>query len=67
MIAKVDREDSRWIRCGKCGHRLMKVLNGKCAGKIIIETKCHSCKEVNVITERLIKGSDLGLQTVSET
>lgn len=45
-IAKID--GSSWIVCGKCGHKLGKVLDGHQNNySISIEIKCHSCKEFN--------------------
>lgn len=47
-IAKIERD--KWCRCGKCGHKLFKVLDDKIYGDVpFIEVKCHSCKEINVV------------------
>ena len=42
--------DGGWIRCGKCGHKLGKIV-GSGAGNpaLALEIKCHSCKEINLI------------------
>jgi phage FluMu protein Com len=45
MIAK---EGNNWIRCGKCGHKLGRIIGaGYCDPAPILEIKCHSCKEIN--------------------
>lgn len=36
-----------WLRCKNCGHKLLKVVDSNGAQ---IETKCHSCKTINIIT-----------------
>ena len=57
-----ERRASNWARCPKCGHKLFKILDTDStiiemslpsADKIrglradsILETKCHSCKEI---------------------
>ena len=49
MNAKID--ENKWIRCGKCGHKLGKAVglwNDRMAMPAI-ETKCHSCKSLNYI------------------
>lgn len=35
-----------WIYCKNCGHKLLKLMDG---GGTHIETKCHSCKNINEI------------------
>lgn len=40
--------NDNWIRCKKCGHKLMKVIDAK-AGDTIIEIKCSSCKAITSI------------------
>ena len=42
-----NKQEVRWIRCKKCGHKLMKVLDN--ANKTTIEIKCSSCKAITVI------------------
>lgn len=34
----------KWIRCPKCGHKLMKVLGT--TSNTLIEIKCSSCKAI---------------------
>lgn len=50
MIARID---NNWIRCSGCGHKLGRLLlHGKTKLNgipAIIEIKCSSCKELNVI------------------
>lgn len=48
--ARIDSEG--WCRCGKCGRKLFHIAdcghgNG---GYVVIEIKCHSCKEINDIS-----------------
>lgn len=60
MKATIDKND--WVRCGNCGHKLMRmVYAGK--GEVIAETKCHSCKEQNIIHIMPTKTSNLPVQT----
>jgi len=48
-IARISNIDS-WCRCGRCGHKLFKILDKKVFGELpFIEVKCHSCKEINVV------------------
>lgn len=47
--ARVDPDG--WVRCGKCGHKLFRLIteNGckkKCNTECM-EQKCHSCKALN--------------------
>ena len=45
-----------WIICGKCGHKLARVIGDKSSitpnstlgSRAIIEIKCHSCKALNI-------------------
>lgn len=45
-----------WIICGKCGHKLARVIdykssitpNSPLGSRAIIELKCHSCKALNI-------------------
>lgn len=39
-------KEEMWLRCKNCGHKLLKVVEG---GGTQIETKCHSCKTINII------------------
>ena len=49
MRAMIDKEN--WVRCGECGHKLVRIVNVENdAEKIVLETKCHSCKALNIIT-----------------
>lgn len=44
--AKTDKQN--WIKCGRCGHKLGRVVGaGYCDPAPIVEIKCHSCKEIN--------------------
>lgn len=43
MTAKIDNE---WCRCGKCGHKLFKII---WFGAGMLEIKCSSCKTINVV------------------
>ena len=47
----VARRDKEWIRCGKCGHKLGKMVGVWSDRQIMpaIETKCHSCGAINYI------------------
>lgn len=49
MTARIDRD--KWIRCGKCGHKLGKAVGEWSTRSSFpaIEIKCHSCKELNYI------------------
>lgn len=38
-----------WVVCYKCGHKLGRVVGKKPTG---IEIKCHSCKELNVVSSK---------------
>ncbi len=44
--------NDNWVRCGKCRHKLFKILNRiyteNESGTIVLESKCSSCKELNV-------------------
>ena len=42
--AKVKDE---WIVCGKCGHKLGRIVGKKLPAGL--EIKCHSCKELNLL------------------
>lgn len=49
--AWIDNEG--WCRCGRCRRRLFYVSNwghGNGNGFVVLEIKCHSCKEVNEIS-----------------
>ena len=50
MVAKIDND--KWIRCKRCGHKLGRMLEDTGDNKNVfnIEIKCHSCKEINVVT-----------------
>lgn len=48
-MTKIKFDGDRWGKCGKCGHKLFRVMSGNPIGDI--EVKCHSCKELNT-TER---------------
>lgn len=45
-----------WIICGKCGHKLARVIGDKSSitpnstlgSRAIIELKCQSCKALNI-------------------
>ena len=48
--AWIDKES--WCRCAKCKHRLFYVRDwgfGNGNGSLVLEIKCHSCKEINEI------------------
>lgn len=48
MNARID--ENNWVRCGKCSHKLMKIVGaGICNSAPIVEVKCHSCKELNIL------------------
>ena len=36
-----------WVVCSNCGHKLGRVVGKKPTG---IEIKCHSCKQLNVVS-----------------
>jgi len=45
------RRDGEWIRCGKCGHKLGKIV-GVWSDKNqlpALEIKCSSCKSLNYV------------------
>lgn len=48
MIARRDKE---WMRCGKCGHKLGKMVGTWPIVQAMpaIEIKCHSCGSLNYI------------------
>ena len=49
--AWIDNEG--WCRCGNCRRRLFNVVDwgyGTGNGFVVIEIKCHSCKEINEIS-----------------
>ena len=50
-MRRIRFDDDGWARCGKCGHKLLKVEHIKEAKNCGIEIKCHSCKEVNTSLE----------------
>lgn len=62
MRSRVDEQN--WIRCGKCGHKLGKVVKaGLCDIAPIVEIKCHSCKSLNVwCYDYWRSGQDIGRQ-----
>lgn len=48
-----------WVCCGRCGHKLCRLMSADQDVKIEIEFKCQSCKKINVFsTEK--KGEDYG-------
>ena len=48
-MVKSKIDENNWIRCGRCGHKLGKIVGvGSCDPAPAIEMKCHSCKELNV-------------------
>lgn len=42
-----------WVCCGKCGHKLGRVVGDK--PPTGVEIKCSSCKEINVVEEETKK------------
>lgn len=51
MKETVTRNDE-WQRCKKCGHKLfrkIKMRENPDKKMVLIEVKCHSCKEINLI------------------
>ena len=50
--------ENNWIRCGKCGHKLGRLVDDT---KILpkIEIKCHSCKALNELYYRNSKKEDV--------
>ena len=48
--ARID--EMKWVRCGKCSHRLFRMDSYK---HIDIEIKCHSCKSINVVNDDIPK------------
>lgn len=42
-------DESKWIRCGKCGHKLGRIVKGHVGMLPMIEIKCHSCRELNML------------------
>jgi phage FluMu protein Com len=45
MIANIEQ---KWCRCGCCNHKLFYIANQD-AEVPLIEIKCHSCKEINIV------------------
>lgn len=46
MQSRID--ENKWIRCGKCGHKLARIEGNPQGGTgMRLELKCHSCKEIN--------------------
>ena len=43
-----NKQEIKWIRCKKCGHKLLKVVDVKENSKTI-EIKCSSCKTISVV------------------
>ena len=37
-------ENSNWVLCKKCKHKLFLIKNGN---NFNLDIKCHSCKEIN--------------------
>lgn len=54
-VTKANIDFDNWVRCGNCGHKLMRVVK---AGEPIVEIKCHSCKAINVWHGLSHKGGD---------
>lgn len=52
------RSDKKgWIRCGKCEHKLARVIEGGSSDSPQkIEFKCHSCKSINIWLSKPIDG-----------
>ena len=47
-----NRNADEWVRCKKCGHKLFKVISRETSDKrVVMEVKCHSCKEINIIKQ----------------
>ena len=51
---------SGWIICGNCGHKIAKLTAFCDAGQkpnvtLQIESKCTSCKEINIINMEVLK------------
>lgn len=54
MKSRID--ESNWIRCGKCSHKLARIaVVGDGATGVALEMKCHSCKTINVWTNADVK------------
>ena len=45
------QRSDEWALCENCGHKLFRIVD---VGNACIETKCHSCKAINIIN--LTKG-----------
>lgn len=43
-----NKREAKWVRCRRCGHKLMKVIDTNTDSKTV-EIKCSSCKEITVI------------------
>ena len=48
--AKINGE---WVVCGKCGHKLGRVVGSQSPNGI--EIKCHSCKTINIVNKEIKK------------
>jgi len=48
---------NEWVVCGKCGHKLGRLVGNKIPTGL--EIKCHSCKELNLIKEKVKVGDVL--------
>lgn len=50
-MQKARIDETNWIRCGKCNHKLGRLVGeGMCDPSPIVEIKCHSCKELNSLS-----------------
>ena len=45
------RIDNEWVRCGKCVHKLGRLVGKWETAKYMpaVEIKCHSCKSMNYL------------------
>lgn len=46
IVARMD--EKYWVRCGRCSHKLMRVVGGGESPAPTVEIKCHSCKSLNL-------------------
>lgn len=59
-MSKAGIDLNGWIRCYKCGHKLMQIKGNKDTDSPWLEIKCHSCKAINTLkySRRIIKHED---------
>lgn len=57
--ARIDKEG--WCRCGRCGHKLARIVGKFPQGQHkmpAMEIKCHSCKQISYIMIGAVTGTE---------